>query len=281
MRQGKRAVGPMEVIGIVVVVALVVAAVLHRRGIDESTDASANPVQSSYSGLPQRTPTSSARAEAAGPFQGTPAQNYAKGEAGIVLPAVKAVPGAEEAMVKNSLDSVRRALIAGRLDNRMLVGHDPSEFLTTLDPGSRAEIADYFKDDSFSTVATWIDPAVKLDSAEPPRVNGTITYTSVPDNEGEPELQVTTNFMWVYAFQGGYPRIAAVHDEIVWTFPQRGLGPSPHKSTSYMAWMDCAAARKGLLRPGVSTDVNETGSTEDPDAMLDSGHGLDIKDSCS
>ncbi len=94
-------------------------------------------------------------------------------------------------------------------------------------------------------------------------------------------LRITTNFMWVYAFQGGYPRIAAVHDEIVWTFPKGAKGIYLGDSTSYMAWMDCAAARKGLLRPGSYTADAGSGPTEDPNTMLDPGHGLDIKDNCA
>ncbi|WP_436535038.1 hypothetical protein [Actinoplanes sp. HUAS TT8] len=283
MGQGKRAVGPIEITGIVVVALLVVAAVVHRMNAEPASDSTANPSQS-YIPLASGSKPADSEPATYGPFQGTPAQSYAKGKAGIVLPPAKAVPGFTAAEVKASLATVRDALIAARLDDKMLVKHDPSGFLATLAPSSRAEITKYFGDTRFSSVATWIDPAATLDAAEEPRVDGKITFTSVED-DGTRWLQVTTNFMWVYAFQGGDPRIAAAHDEIQWEFPHAdGLAKADTgmwltKSESYMAWVDCDAARKGLLRPGSQTGAT-TGPTEDPNAILDSGHGLTITDNC-
>ncbi|BCY08359.1 hypothetical protein [Actinoplanes sp. L3-i22] len=289
MGQGKRAIGPMEIAGIAIVAILVAVAVFHRMNAGPEGNAAdaAYPAPSGYSGLPaKRTGTPAPSAANAGPFAGTPAGNYAKGEAGLVMPAAKAVPGFTVAEVRAGLADVRAAMIAGRLDQRMLVQHEPSVFLGLVAPSSRSHLEPAFKDGGQMTLATYIDPAVKLDPAEQPRVNGTVTFTSVQSG-GVPTLQVKTNFLWVYAFIGGYPRIAAVHDEITWQLPSaKNLAAADkglwiRESSGYTAWMDCEASKKGLLRPGVSTDPEQTGATEDPEAALDSAHSLDVGSSCN
>lgn len=94
----RRAVGPMEIVGIVVVAVLVLVAVVHRMGSTASGgDASAYPTQSVPAGVSVKT---TASATASGAFQGTPAQSYPKGAAGITVPAAKAVPGFTAAEVK-------------------------------------------------------------------------------------------------------------------------------------------------------------------------------------
>src|SRR5262245_19780176 len=47
-----------------------------------------------------------------GPFEGTPAETYAKGSDGISLPAANAVTGFTAAQVDKDVKQVRRALLA-------------------------------------------------------------------------------------------------------------------------------------------------------------------------
>lgn len=224
---------------------------------------------------------------AAGPFAGTPAAGYPKGEAGITLPPAKAVTGFTEAQVGAALQQVRRALVVGRLDNDMLVGHHPARFVALLAPHQRDTIAGWFRTRSFETVSTWIDPAVRLDPVEQPRVSGRVAYAEVRVG-GIETLRVTTNFVWVYAFAGVRHPLAVVHDEIRWEFPStRNLRAGDRgmwigRTRSYNALVDCAAGAKGLLAPtpeggGGAPDPRET---EDPDAYLRTDHSLDIHDNC-
>ena len=247
------------------------------------TDAGAYPTQAVPSGV---SVTTSASAAPTDPFQGTAAATYPKGDAGITMPTATAVTGFTQAQVSADLQLVHQELVAGRLDQKMLVGHDDSTFLAALAPNARTEIAKWFTDSGRAGVATWIDPSVKLNPDEQPRVSGRVTFDSAKVN-GVQTLQVTTNFVWVYAFDVREdPPIAAVHDSIRWEFPQadharksdRGMWIAA--TDSYFAWMDCAAADRGLLAPGKLMDAVPHPSTEPTDALLRPDHTLDIHDDC-
>jgi hypothetical protein len=220
------------------------------------------------------TVTSTLSATPTDPFAGTPAAVFPKGAAGITLPPPIAVPGSSATQVEAGLRQVRQALIAGRLDDMMLTGHDPVRLIALLAPGQRATATGWFKTASFTGIATWIDPAVQLDPREQPRVSGRVTYASVRVG-GIFTLRVTTNFIWVYAFAGpGHP-LAAVHDEVVWEFPATGMWVGATRS--YPAWMDCAAAERGLLAPIRATGPDRpTGPAE----LLRPDHTLDVKNQC-
>lgn len=246
-------------------------------------DAVAYPTHSVPGGISVTTSVSAAPTD---PFAGTPAATYPKGKAGITLPRATAVKGFTGAQVDAALQRVRAALVAGRLDRAMLVGHDPAAFVALVAPNERDDVAKWFTSDRFSSVATWIDPAVKLDPGEQPRVSGRVTYASVLLN-GIQTLRVTTNFVWVYAFDGADHPLAVAHDEIRWDFPStRNLragdkGMWIGDTRSYMAWVDCAASAKGLLAPTrPDTTVPGPKNSGDPDAFLRADHSLDIIDEC-
>ncbi|MCU7724451.1 hypothetical protein ODJ79_12055 [Actinoplanes sp. KI2] len=232
------------------------------------------------------TVTSTQSAAPTDPFTGTPAATYPKGAAGITLPKAAAVTGFTAAQVDADLKAVRRAMIAGRLDATMLTGHGQGRLIAMLAPSQRADVTKWFFDASFMGVATWIDPAVKLDPREQPRVSGRVTYSSVI-SRGVRTLRVTTNFIWVYAFVFPVEHpLAAVHDEVNWEFPvaanlqpaDRGMWVGPTKV--YSAWVDCAAAHRGLIAPGRPAATPQPSDTEDPMALLKADHTLDITDGC-
>ncbi len=222
----------------------------------------------------------------ASPFEGTVAAGYPIGAQGITLPAARAVTGFTAAEVTAALARVRDALVAGRLDPDMTVDHRPDDFLGLLAPASRTQISKWFASDAFSSVATWIDPAVKLDAGNPPRVSGRMTYKSVVDGKIR-TLRVTTNFVWVYAFQGEFAwrPLAVEHDEVVWDFPSTtnlrvaDQGMWVRTAKSYGAWIDCAAAGKGLVAPTPKGD-GRGAPPEDPDSLAKPDHALEIDDGC-
>ncbi|BCY12344.1 hypothetical protein [Actinoplanes sp. L3-i22] len=233
------------------------------------------------------TATTSASARPTDPFEGTAAARYPIGVQGITLPEAKAVTGFDAGEVRSALDRVRAAMAAARLDTEMTVAHHPEKFLGMLAPTNRTGIAKWFKSDEFGSVATWIDPAVKLDPDNRPRVSGRVTYKSVIESGDIRTLRVTTNFVWVYAFRGdfAYRPLAVAHDEIVWDFPKTknlraaDQGMWVHTANGYHAWIDCVAADKGLLAPtprggGGRQDGIDRESLAKPD------HSLDIPDDC-
>jgi hypothetical protein len=195
------------------------------------------------------------------------------------------VAGFSGEQVGAALKQVRKALVAGRLDSAMLTGHDPSGLLALLAPRQRKDIGAKFQTATFTTFATWIDPAVRLDAGEQPRVSGRVTYASTMV-DGIQTLRVTTNFVWVYAFDGADHPLAAAHDEIQWEFPatahlragDRGMWMGNTKA--YSAWVDCAASEKGLLAPTRREVAPQPTDTEDPNALLKPDHDLEIRDDC-
>ncbi|GGN62550.1 hypothetical protein GCM10010112_20860 [Actinoplanes lobatus] len=269
--------------GCAVVVVVLLMKVIGNAGPAEPVAEAAAPTQSVPPGVSVTTTRSAAPS---GPFEGTPAESYPKGAGGITLPAAKAVTGFSAAEVKAALNDVRDAMIAGRLDHRMIVDHDPATFLDMLAPNAADHWRKQFQQGRSASVATWIDPAVRLDGKEQPRVSGRVTYSS-EKIDGLRTLRITTNFIWVYAFEGGGDTpIAAAHDEIRWEFPRTenlrkaDKGMWIGETQSYMAWMDCAASEKGLLRPGTATSAPTPATSEEPGAILRADHPLDITGTC-
>jgi hypothetical protein len=223
----------------------------------------------------------------ASPFDGTPAERFAVGTAGIVLPRADAVPDghladyelrtravtAEE--VADALEEVRRSLIAARLGHSMLVEHDPESYIQTLSPGhwevwSRPEdplwtrAREWYEPSKFANRATLLAPDATL--AAVPRVDGRIAYRAATTLAGTPAgetqpyriLEVVTRFVWVYAFEAPAGAIVVVRDEVVWYLPadyrlsccEQNLGVHQAGAESRAWGADCGAYAEGLIRPG-------------------------------
>ncbi|MEU8657920.1 hypothetical protein [Actinoplanes philippinensis] len=272
---------PTVVVGVAAVVAIGFTVPAGWALLRDSSPA-AQPTPSRPDGV---TATTTQTATPTDPFAGTPAASYPKGQAGITLPAARAVPGFTTAQVDTALQQVRKAMIAGRLAPGMLTDHRPDDFVALLAPSQRAPIRKWFTDRVHSNVATWIDPAVRLDPREQPRVSGRVTYAAAT-RDGRRMLRVTTNFVWVYAFEDTAQPFAVVHDEIQWDFfapknlhaDDRGMWIGANRS--YWAMMDCAAGDKGLLAPTRRLGAPAPGETDAPDDLLRPERSLDIHENC-
>lgn len=185
------------------------------------------------------------------PFQATPAEFFAVGADGIVLPEARAVDGWSAPEVSDALDKVKRALAASYLDPRLLTSHDPAALLGLLAPDSVETVRTRFEEGGYGTALIQIGPDVSL--AGTPRVSGRLTYQQV-DWNGRPALDVTSNYVFVYAFD--QPRaVVVVHTETHWMFPKGAdIRPSSRgmylgRTSGYWHGMDCALAARGLTGP--------------------------------
>lgn len=232
--------------------------------------------------------TSTATGSPGGPFAGTPAADYPQGADGITLPAATAVSGWTQKQVTDGLVQVKAALVASRLDERMLNRRDPAALLSLMAKGIRDGIAKDFTTDQFSVYATQISPTRKL-ATEKPRVKGRITYRATSTTEGVHVLEIVTNFVWVYAFTGGgEDNLVVVHDEVTWQIPVssevktefRGLWLS--KGTSYGSNVDCTEYRAGLLAPTPKSakGTGNGGANDNPGSMFDPERSLNITTTC-
>jgi hypothetical protein len=284
-----RRIGPATRVLVAVLLAGVGVLVVHHL-MDRGEQPAANAATTSgatASTSPGVSVTTTAHAASTEPFAGTPAANYPKGRAGITLPPAKAVLGFSAKQVAADLAKVRTALIAARLDPRMIDRHDPSGLVKLLAPTSRAFAEKQFGTKYGLSLVTWIDPRTPLDSGEQPRVSGRVSYVS-KSQQGIPMLTVTTNFIWVYAFERSDHPVAAEHDEIVWTFSEseslraQDRGMYINSVDGYGALVDCTVSEHGLLAP---TPLNRGAApnprdTEDPKQLLNADHSLDIPDNC-
>lgn len=271
---------------IVVIVVLVGAAMWLSRSLWSSSGpgvSQAYPTASHPSGV---FATSSATADPAGPFAYTPAARWAEGEAGITLSPAAAVTAFTVEEVAADLAAVKAAMVAGRLDHRMLVDHDPSGFLDLLAPEARTYIDEQYRSLHALSLVTSIDPDAHLDS-RPPRVSGRVTFSSTVDDRQRTVLDIVTNYVWAYAFDTG--QVSLIHDEVHWRFYQdrdvlasgRGLWVVTYKG--YWFNMDCDASGRGLLAPPRSYAVGGAASPdpENPDNYYDPSHTLEIGPGCA
>jgi hypothetical protein len=221
-----------------------------------------------------------------GPFDGTPAQSYPKGDAGIVLPPAVELPGFTTQQVTAGLQQVKKALSAARLDPRMLTGHDRSVLLNLLANDARAPINDAFNNKKFLGFATQIADGQHL-SADPDRVKGDMTFSAaISDDPSKVHvMKVQTNFVWVYGFDGQSTkpgqRIVTVHDQVTWFVPSdaevsatsRGLYLSQWHAYTYN--MDCTLVQQDLIGLGQPSTVS-TGPSIDVNKLLDPSSSLDV-----
>jgi hypothetical protein len=138
--RGRRRRAASLVITLVIIVVLIAAAIglskLHASG-NSAASPDNTPVTN---GATPSVPATVAPVlfDAADPFAGTPAEDYADGAAGIVIPAARAVGGYSATQVRAAYATVRRLLIAGHLNHTVLAGGSPTAFARLLIPAQRS-----------------------------------------------------------------------------------------------------------------------------------------------
>lgn len=219
------------------------------------------------------------------PFQSTPAANFQTAPDGLVLPEVTAVEGMTVAQVDAALRRVKSALEASYLDERLLVGHDPDTLLSLLAPDSADAVATMLADGDYGTTMVRLVHGAGL--AGPPRVNGRLRYARV-DWNGLPALDVTSNYVWAYAFDQP-SGVVVLHAETHWMFPlAKNLRPTSRgmylgATTGYWHGMDCAASARGLTAPAPSRAGNTAPDFRDPDptdAYFDPHRSVQVDSAC-
>lgn len=222
------------------------------------------------------------------PFAGTAAESLPHGEAGIVVPTAAAVPGFTDAEVAAALETVRQALIAGRLDERMLYEHDRSALRALFSPTGAKDLDQLFENDLGGIVATMIAPGHTL-ADHPIRVSGTMSFTGVVIADIR-WLEVRTAFVWVYPFPGPSQqpgdRLVTLKDEIYWLFPAtEDVLPEDAgmyldgRSTSFAHNIDCDLLERSLIALG-RAPADGAGAEIDPHVLLDPTSTVSHPETC-
>lgn len=224
------------------------------------------------------------------PFADTPAAGWGDGAAGIQPPQLGPVGGHSAAQVADALRRVEQALVAGHLDNRMLVHHDSANYLALFAPGIQAALRKALSTASGS-LNTLLAPGFHLLPA-PIKVTGTMSV----DTNHQGNLVVHTNYVFAYPFAPSDPReiteswqIVAIHHisqdfELVagnhYAAADRGLWWGAGQG--YFANMACGPSKQGLLAPAYSEPHLAAGpALENPDAFYDPNHPLNVPNNCA
>ncbi|TNH24229.1 hypothetical protein FHG89_25260 [Micromonospora orduensis] len=189
-------------------------------------------------------------------FIGTPAASFAAGEKAVRMPAANDSGPFSAKEVSVALESVRKALIKGRLDRSMFVG-DTEPFLALLAPDAREQLRSNFADGSFLRYATRMSSQSEWEPD--PRAAGRISYRATTEENGVRLLEVTTEFVWAYPFDVNLQApagagLVAIRDRVVWQVPHpddvqassRGLWIGSAEAVTWNA--DCGQLRDGWVR---------------------------------
>jgi hypothetical protein len=223
-----------------------------------------------------------AQLDLAQPFASTPAADWADGAAGIKAPEPEAVGGFSAEQVAETTAQVRDALVASRIDTRMLAQHDPASYLGLLAPDARRQLEPLFADGREPEVQSLVSMVAAGTELLPvaPKVSGSMSVQA-----GDPgELVVHTNYVFAYAFRPQGPtRLVDSMNVIVvvradvdyvlrdgerWTPSSRGLWFGDASGFGYS--IGCDAYRKGFLAP-VAAEPSVTTPSDDrePNAFFD------------
>jgi hypothetical protein len=120
----------------------------------------------------------------------------------------------------------------------------------------------------------------------PPRVSGRTRFAQV-DWRGTPALEVTTNYVLVYALSSP-DGVVVIHSATHWMFPQgRNLLPSSRgmylgRTQGYWQGMDCTSSAKGLTAAAPKHDrsANPNFTDDDPDAYFDPRRSVRVGAGC-
>jgi hypothetical protein len=262
--------------GVVLVLCLGGLGVFGLRALNESDDPGGDPAGSGDT--------------SGDPFAGTPAAEFADGEAGIQLPEAQAVGDFSAEQVADTLALVEDALIATRLDTTMLVEHDPEPFIALMSEDNQPGLREEFTSANFGYFASQFADGAEL-AIPTPRVDGDITYEATTDDAGYRVIEVVTSFVWAYAFEvpSDDPEldgVVVVRDELVWQVAHTddvadtSEGLWLWDGEGYAWGIDCDAFDRSLLSPQTELESDFFGDAATEDEVYDPAGSLDIGNTC-
>ncbi|MEU4740818.1 hypothetical protein AB0G02_10165, partial [Actinosynnema sp. NPDC023658] len=210
------------------------------------------------SGSEERTPSAVRAVDLDEPFAGTSAASWADGAAGVVVPEAGPVGAYSADQVAGAYERVREAVVAARLDRRVVEQHDLEPFFRLFAPDLRESLRVLFdgrNDGEAALVVTRVDGGARLAGAEP-KVRGEMAAEVGPDGE----LAVRTDYTFAYAFAPERPDLVRGPMDVVALsrfqvrYSVRTGGPGVEglwadASVGSLHSMACSAAKRGYLAP--------------------------------
>jgi hypothetical protein len=192
------------------------------------------------------------------PFAGTSAAAWADGEAGVVAPEAAPVGSYSAEQVAAAYEQVREAVVAARLDRRVVVDHDLEPFFGLFAPDLRESLRVLFdgrNDVEAALVVTRVDEGARLAEVEP-KVRGEMA--AEVGREGE--LAVRTDYTFAYAFapdrpdevRGAADVVALARFQVRYSLRTGGAGVEglwADSSLGSLQSIGCSSAKRGYLAP--------------------------------
>ncbi len=244
-------------IGVIVIAGLAAAGIELPKLAMHKTPAVADnaPVKNGATPTSQRTTAGASSLPSptlAAPFLGTPAQSYADGAAGIVVPPAQPVGRFSAAEVRAAYRKTRKLLIAANLDAATLDGAAPNAFARLLVSQQRTQFlaglgkTGYNSRGGLRSTRTWVIsfvPGTELVGTVI-KVHGTMQASTGKEN-GVAQLRIQVNYLFVYpvmerGVSSSLMRVV-VHDEgtiSFYTFDDPGGPLEP--------WWQVATTRAGI-----------------------------------
>jgi hypothetical protein len=212
-RPGRRHRGSAWGIAVLVLIGAVVFAYVRLGSPSTASSGGANDTRLVTNGsVPSTssvTPLNSA-GPPADPFQGTPADKWADGAAGIVIPAAEAAGQYSATQVESAYQTTKQMIIAATLDKQSLLGGAPSTFANLLTPQQRTQFDGQLnksglnKEGEALSSRAWIlqfAPGTAKLVSSVMKVYGTMSAHAGTDSHGEPVLNIDVNYRIVYAVE--------------------------------------------------------------------------------
>ena len=160
----------------------------------------------------------------AAPFRGTPAQSYADGAAGILIPAAHPVGTYSAAQVAAAYQTTKQLLVAANLNQPTLAGGPPEAFASLLIPPQRTFFQTNLDKNGVNSQGQvtstrgWVTSfaaGTRL-AGKVIKVYGTLSATTGSD-KGAPILLVHANYLFVYAvtWQGQPSTLTRIVDHYI------------------------------------------------------------------
>jgi hypothetical protein len=154
------------------------------------------------------TPTTADAEPPALPFAGTPAQSWADGAAGIVIPAARPVGDFTAAQVEAAYQTSRKLLVAGNLNKTTLLGGPPTAFADLLTSQERTEFLGSLNSKGVDNTGRPRSTRVEVTSFAPGsaeligviKVRGSMSAKSVVFS-GATALAINVNYLFAYAVE--------------------------------------------------------------------------------
>lgn len=143
----------------------------------------------------------------ADPFAGTPADHWANGAAGIVLPTAKPIGPYPAAQVESAYQTTRKLLVAADLDTKTLLGGPPTAFAALLTHDERNQFEQGLNKKGVDKQGFPLSTRPLVMSFAPGsaqligsviKVRGTMHAQAAKGSNGNHELDVHVDYLFVY-----------------------------------------------------------------------------------